>query len=577
MSQEKTWKQNLKPVNKDQKPEEKSEKKEEKGELKKTEVKNVSSKHGVHTYSDVELNAFTQYINENLSQDKDLTGTVPLKVGEDLFTAVGEGILLNKLINVAKPGTVDERVINKLSEKKKKLNAYEIIENHNLSIQSAAGIGCSTVNIGNKDITEGNTTIILGLVWQIIKIGMLSDLSLKEHPELIVLLNEGETVQELLKKNPEELLRRWFNYQLKKAGSNRQVKGFGQDIADSECYTLVLNTITQGKCGKNPLNETDTTKRAAAMLQEADKAGLKKFVTPETIVTPNQKLNLLFVANMFNNYPNLDPVDKDKYADMLDFDEEGTREERSFRFWIQSMGIDCNNLVDDVQRDGLVLLKVEDKVQPNLVEWKKVNNSIVEGSKASYQILENEQKVVKYAKDMNLSVVNLSGDDLAKGNKKMILALTWQLMRKNLINVLKSLGEDGKEISENDIITWANEKVKHKGLKIDSFKDKSIGTGVFLCALCAAIKESAVNPDFITLGESKEDAQKNAKYAISVARKLNAPVFLLWEDVVEVKPKMITTFVGSLMYVDAQINGKRPQKIPSTLSSEIKKVKEEKK
>lgn len=562
MSTEKTlnsvpsWKQNLKPVNKDE-PKKEETKKEDPKELKKTEVKNVSSKTGVHSYSDAELNAFTQYINENLNKDKDLQGTVPLKVGEDLFTAVGDGVLLNKLINVAKPGTVDERVINKISEKKKKLNAYEIIENHNLSIQSAAGIGCSTVNIGNKDLSEGNTTIILGLVWQIIKIGMLADLSLKDHPELIVLMNEGETVQDMLKKNPEELLRRWFNYQLKKAGSSRQIKGFGQDIADSECYTLVLNTITQGKCGKNPLNESDSLKRAGEMLKEADKAGLKKFVTPETIVTPNQKLNLLFVANMFNNFPNLDPVDKDKYADMLDFDEEGTREERSFRFWIQSMGIDCNNLVDDVQKDGLVLLKVEDKVQPNLVEWKKVNTTIVEGSKASYQILENEQKVVKYAKDMNLSVVNVSGDDLVKGNKKMILALTWQLMRKNLVTILKSLGEDGKEVTENDIIAWSNEKVKSKGLKIDSFKDKSIGTGVYLCTLCSAIKESAVNPDFITLGECKEDAEKNAKYAISVARKLNAPVFLLWEDIVEVKPKMITTFVGSLMMVDRQINGKQ--------------------
>jgi len=442
-------------------------------------------------------------------------------------------------------------------KKKTKLNNYEIIENHNLSIQSAAGIGCSTVNVGNKDLIEGNTTIILGLVWQIIKIGMLADLSLKEHPELIVLLNEGETVQDMLKKNPEEILRRWFNYQLKKAGSSRQVKGFGSDIADSECYTLVLNTITQGKCEKNPLNETDTLKRAGEMLKEADKAGLKKFVTPETIVTPNQKLNLLFVANMFNHYPNLDPVDKEKYADMLDFDEEGTREERSFRFWIQSMGIDCNNLVDDVQKDGLVLLKVEDKVQSNVVEWKKVNTTIVEGPKSSFQILENEQKVVKYAKDMGLSTVNLSGDDLVKGNKKMILALTWQLMRKNLINVLKSLGNDGKEISEADIVIWGNEKVSSKGLKIESFKDKSIGTGVYLCNLCMCIKESAVNPDFITLGESKEDAEKNAKYAISVARKLNAPVFLLWEDIVEVRPKMITTFIGSLMMIDRQVNGKK--------------------
>jgi len=293
------------------------------------------------------------------------------------------------------------------------------------------------------------------------------------------------------------------------------------------------------------------------MLAEADKAGLKKFVSPATIVTPNPKLNLAFVANMFNTYPNLEAVDMDKYADMLNFDEEGTREERSFRFWIQSMGIDCANLVDDIQRDGLVLLKVEDKVQSGVVDWKAVNNTIKEGQQGKYQVLENDQKTIKYAKDMGLSCVNMSGDDLAKGNKKIILAITWQLMRKNLISMLSSLGEEGKQIGENEIIAWSNEKLKKQGLKIDSVKDKSLGTGVYFCELCRSIKESAVNPDFITTGDTPEDAEKNAKYAISVARKLNISIFLLWEDIIDVKPKMITTFLGGLMLADRQINGKK--------------------
>jgi len=41
----------------------------------------------------------------------------------------------------------------------------------------------------------------------------------------------------------------------------------------------------------------------------------------------------------------------------------------------------------------------------------------------------------------------------------------------------------------------------------------------------------------------------NAKYAISMARKLGATIFLLPEDIVEVKNKMILTFIGSLMAV----------------------------
>ena len=38
-----------------------------------------------------------------------------------------------------------------------------------------------------------------------------------------------------------------------------------------------------------------------------------------------------------------------------------------------------------------------------------------------------------------------------------------------------------------------------------------------------------------------------AKYAISVARKLGAIIFVLPEDIMEVKPKMMLTFIGAVM------------------------------
>lgn len=42
----------------------------------------------------------------------------------------------------------------------------------------------------------------------------------------------------------------------------------------------------------------------------------------------------------------------------------------------------------------------------------------------------------------------------------------------------------------------------------------------------------------------------NAKYAISLARKFGCCVFLLPEDIVEVKSKLLLTFIGTLMSVD---------------------------
>lgn len=51
---------------------------------------------------------------------------------------------------------------------------------------------------------------------------------------------------------------------------------------------------------------SDHHQRAEAMLQEADKIGCRSFVGPGDVVSGNTKLNLAFVANLFNNYPALD-------------------------------------------------------------------------------------------------------------------------------------------------------------------------------------------------------------------------------------------------------------------------------
>ena len=61
------------------------------------------------------------------------------------------------------------------------------------------------------------------------------------------------------------------------------------------------------------------------MLQESDKIGCRQFLTPREVVNGNYKLNLAFVANLFNNYPALEPKDD---IDLSEIHDE-TREEKS--------------------------------------------------------------------------------------------------------------------------------------------------------------------------------------------------------------------------------------------------------
>lgn len=62
----------------------------------------------------------------------------------------------SKLINVAVPGTIDERAINT----KRVLNPWERNENHTLCLNSAKAIGCTVVNIGTQDLVEGRVRLV---------------------------------------------------------------------------------------------------------------------------------------------------------------------------------------------------------------------------------------------------------------------------------------------------------------------------------------------------------------------------------------------------------------------------------
>lgn len=71
--------------------------------------------------------------------------------------------------------------------------------------------------------------------------------------------------------------------------------------------------------------------------------------------------------------------------------------------------------------------------------------------------------------------------------------------------------------------------------------------GLFLIELLAAVEPRCVDRALLTAGGTADEKKLNAKYAISSARKIGCSLFLLWEDIVEVKPKMILTFVAAVM------------------------------
>ena len=169
-----------------------------------------------------------------------------------------------------------------------------------------------------------------------------------------------------------------------------------------------------------------------------------------------------------------------------------------------------------------------------------------------YDKIANSNYAVELGKaPFKFSLVGISGQDIAEGKVKLVLALVWQLMRYNVVSFLSTLEGNA---TDADILKWANDKVASRAeggaieaAPLSSFKDPAVASGNFLLALVAAVEPRAVEATLVTPGKTDADKALNAKYAISCARKLGCTVFLLWEDIVEVHPKMVMVFVATLM------------------------------
>ncbi|CAL8285456.1 unnamed protein product [Lota lota] len=514
-----------------------------------------SSEGTQHSYSDEEKVAFVNWINKALAKDPDCSHLLPMNpLNDSLFKSVRDGILLCKMVNLSQPDTIDERVINT-----KKISTFTMTENLDLALNSASAIGCTVVNIDAHDLMAGKPHLVLGLLWQIIKTGLLANIEISRNEGLIGLLAEGEALDHLLSISPEELLLRWVNTHLHNAGT-KSIRNFSEDIKDSRAYFYLLDQISpKGKredelaviIDMSGLYESDLDQRAELMLQQASRMDCRQFVSPHDVTSGNSKLNLAFVANLYHMYPLLPMsnglVDPDMHI------EAESREEKTFRNWMNSLGVSpyVHHLYWDL-RDSLVIFQLYEKVNVP-VNWKKVNPSPYPVLGANMKKLENCNYAVELGKvAAQFSLVGVGGENLNEGSTLHTLALLWQLMRRYTVMVLSDLGE-GQKIGDHIILNWVNTTLSQgrKNTQITSFNDKLISTSLPVLDLIDTIVPSAVKQEMIKRAEkgvlSNTDKLNNAKYAISMARKIGARVYALPDDLVEVNTKMVLTVFACLM------------------------------
>merc|ERR1712233_44295 len=498
-----------------------------------------------HAYSLAERRAFSAWLNNQLASDPDCQTSIPINVeSEALFSSLSDGIVLCKAINHARPGTVDERVLNK-HPKEGKLNIFKKAENIILGLNSALALGCKVVNIRPDDIAVGVPHLILGLLWQIIRHALLKNISLARNINIAVLLKPGEDLSVLEALAPEQIIMRWLNHHLQRASDN--------DADNGAVGEMMRNKIA------------DKTERALAMLKMAEKLGIKPIITANDVVRGDEKLNMAFLAELFNKHNGLnresisqdvlDELDLENADDLDGMVEEETREEETYRNWVNSLGIapissampgNVSRLYSDL-RDGLYLLKIEDEVRPGVVNWSRVHKSYDKWQR-HMKCMENCSYAVDIGQGkLGYSLVGINGANIFEMDRTRTLAILWQLMRSYMTKVLASQTGD---IRDTEIQQWCNETLKKHGKTslVQNFKDKDLSSAVI--DLCDIISPGSVDYTFVhshVPGDFMPPEQRleNAQLAINISRKIGAKIYASPMDLVEGKQKMIlTVFVG---------------------------------
>ena len=294
---------------------------------------------GLRRYSDSkndsilrERSAFSEHINIILEEYEDLTdgnSYLPLD-GINLLERLRDGVILSYLIHHLWPGNINLKKIVRGVKVNENSSIEPMSPNSNATLQKAVFIITSNlncvldaakmcklviVNIGAGDIMGMNEDLVLGLLWQIIRAGLLRGVDLIVHPELVRLLGPEESLKDFMSgMKPETLLLRWFNYHLKKAESNRIITNWGKDLQDSGAFLILLDQLFTHRYSKSVSYEIsiilgrypsdsleDRLGRAGHVLNLSSQFGLEGvFVTPMDISEGHPRLTMALAAALFN-------------------------------------------------------------------------------------------------------------------------------------------------------------------------------------------------------------------------------------------------------------------------------------
>ncbi|KAM0687372.1 fimbrin [Conglomerata obtusa] len=326
-------------------------------------LRRISQNHSSAEYT-------TQISNEARAYAEHIASLLPPRLTFDrnnLFAELKNGIILAHALFEIKHGCIDLRKIVSCERLADKKNLYESTANLSLVLHAVKRLGIKLINIGPEDILYENKCLVLGLLWQIVRYDVSKGSSFAKKPELMSLLDENESIDDILTKTPEEICLRWINFHLSNALKEEYLdrlrychnkfvnelsfkedsvhnlqsvfnkcfkaprnelnledyqndsadnelpltcKNFSRDLMDSRIYLILLKQIAPEIITIDDILlawiENDLYKRAEYVLILAERLSCRQFVTAEEIVNGEHRLNFLFCQTLMNRYAGME-------------------------------------------------------------------------------------------------------------------------------------------------------------------------------------------------------------------------------------------------------------------------------
>ncbi|KAF9764701.1 Plastin-1 [Nosema granulosis] len=428
--------------------------------LRKTKV----YRHGTKEYLDMtdsEVRAYAEHIRTVIPRE------VAFDINGNIYKQLRDGVVLTHFLNHLKKDLISLRSITTNVDMEKQNGVFEASTNLANVLRCAKRIGVVTVNIGPEDILYENRVLILGLLWQLVKMSVTNVSKIMDRPELVNLLKDSENLFDITTGNPEDILLRWINYHLENAHKSEYVANlknliiykvegqhedfmahvpkkctnFGADLRDSKIYLLVLKQVAGSHITDEAFLkayiEQDNFKRAENVIKFAEELDCKKFITSEAITMGDTRLNFLFMATIFNTY--------------IGLSKSTSNDVESMRSQIDSLQQEKEKMAEKIKRLQERLENYSDEGK-QINDLKKLHEDNIEARKEIYNkaLVEHNKTLEDFSNDIlmysdKLGYVYNNEENLSPKDKIMFTVNA-------LTNELEKLRIDNRDLRQMNII-----------------------------------------------------------------------------------------------------------------------------